>query len=390
MRPLVLALAFLVTTQVAFAQFRSTENTSFRTITNVVIPADILVPTVVEIPMSENESTLKQFSVIQSGTDKQVAYYYSSRVSRTPETVVVSDLNGLVISSLSDKNASTEHDFPLVGDQRTSSIIRLKTATPVTSSYFAIVPSANVWAPDSIKVTALDTVTGPQVVSAAKNLRGGDRVSFPSTLASEWEIEIIHSQPLRLREVVLGQDNPITKRENYLRFLAEPGSSYQVYSDSDTWVSVPRPEAGNLRDDSGVVKLSSYTVLKNPDFLDSDTDKDGVIDRLDNCVNLANPDQTDINNNRIGDACDDFDRDGIININDNCPDIPNQNQMDTDGDLIGDVCDDEESRLTEKYAWLPWVGLGAALVTILIMFMMVYKRTEEEVVEAVKSGEETE
>jgi hypothetical protein len=35
-----------------------------------------------------------------------------------------------------------------------------------------------------------------------------------------------------------------------------------------------------------------------------DTDGDGVLDEIDNCLNIANPDQLDANNDGIGDLCD--------------------------------------------------------------------------------------
>ena len=75
--------------------------------------------------------------------------------------------------------------------------------------------------------------------------------------------------------------------------------------------------------------------------------------------------------NGRGDACDDFDRDGVINSKDNCPNNPNRNQLDTDGDGIGDVCDREESRVTERYPWLPWLGIGFVALVLLGLFVMV-------------------
>lgn len=75
-----------------------------------------------------------------------------------------------------------------------------------------------------------------------------------------------------------------------------------------------------------------------------DSDNDGVLDALDNCPEIFNPDQEDSNANGIGDACDvvienDSDMDGIVDSEDNCPEVANPNQADLDGDGIGDFCD---------------------------------------------------
>jgi hypothetical protein len=51
-----------------------------------------------------------------------------------------------------------------------------------------------------------------------------------------------------------------------------------------------------------------------------DADRDNVLDTLDNCKGLANPDQSDIDRDGLGDACDpDMDGDGIPNELDQCP-----------------------------------------------------------------------
>ncbi|MEA2427862.1 MAG: tripartite motif-containing protein 71, partial [Thermoleophilaceae bacterium] len=52
-----------------------------------------------------------------------------------------------------------------------------------------------------------------------------------------------------------------------------------------------------------------------------DADGDGVVDAVDNCRGLSNPDQRDTDRDGRGDACDDdIDGDGIPNAQDRCPD----------------------------------------------------------------------
>ena len=109
----------------------------------------------------------------------------------------------------------------------------------------------------------------------------------------------------------------------------------------------------------------------------NDIDGDGIPNDLDNCPETANPDQSDLDDDGIGDACDpdidgdgvpneedtfpydptedtdtdgdgvgdnadtDIDGDGVLNDEDNCPMVPNSDQADLDGDGIGDVCDSD-------------------------------------------------
>jgi len=85
-----------------------------------------------------------------------------------------------------------------------------------------------------------------------------------------------------------------------------------------------------------------------PDDADDDADGDGVCGDVDNCPDVPNTDQTDTDGDGAGDVCDDcpfdadddLDGDGVCGDVDNCPDVANPDQTDSDGDGAGDACDE--------------------------------------------------
>lgn len=80
---------------------------------------------------------------------------------------------------------------------------------------------------------------------------------------------------------------------------------------------------------------------------DDDIDGDGVPNVYDNCVGFNN-DQLDSDMDGKGNLCDsDIDGDGISNDIDNCPIIPNQDQKDSDGNTKGDVCQSMQNTPSE-------------------------------------------
>lgn len=71
--------------------------------------------------------------------------------------------------------------------------------------------------------------------------------------------------------------------------------------------------------------------------LDADGDADGTKDLIDNCINIANQDQADFDNDGLGDACDlDSDDDGISNELEIASNLDPLNPDDAEGDLDSD------------------------------------------------------
>ncbi len=70
------------------------------------------------------------------------------------------------------------------------------------------------------------------------------------------------------------------------------------------------------------------------------TPAEALDETLDNCDEVYNPDQRDLDNDGVGDACDDDDDgDGVVDGEDSCPTVASPTQADGDGDGAGDLCD---------------------------------------------------
>lgn len=83
------------------------------------------------------------------------------------------------------------------------------------------------------------------------------------------------------------------------------------------------------------------------DACDPDDDNDTVLDASDNCPFLANLSQDNHDNDILGDACDpDDDNDGRLDGIDNCPIDANPNQFNADADALGDACDPDDDNDT--------------------------------------------
>jgi len=330
----------------------------------------ITVPTVAEVPFGSEFMERTQFAVLDITTNVFEPYFFKQEISLNLIPMSIqANVNGGSMNNLIDNNIQTYAEFFLPESAQGRAQIILTSASPITSSSLTILLDNYVALPSSIEIRANVAGVGDKIVVANRRM-DSYTTNFLKTTSNRWTIALIYNQPLRITELNLFQENAAKVGSKALRFLAQPGHDYRVYSDPDRSVTQNLREAGNLSLDRDVLKLPLRPPMNNPSYVISDVDRDGFPDISDNCVTIANPDQKDVNGNGRGDACDDFDADGLINSADNCPDIPNRNQQDTDGDKLGDACDGQESRITEKYPWIPWVGIGFAALVLITLFVL--------------------
>ncbi len=343
------------------------------------VETSVTIPTVVDVPVTDTVFRIRDAVVYEETTKRFQPYVFHSKqtFSRAVATIVTGAEPSMgVVGALTDGNGDTTVEFPV--DENQISILELKVdfSRPTVVSGFLFSLDRYVALPQSVSVSvpSTDGLGAPRTILAQSSLTG-TTVRFPELTASSLIIKLWFGQPLRIREMDFFEEDVRSVNEGSVRFLARPGERYTLYAYSDRGYIAPVGEIGNLRDDTDVKRLSGGELVANPLYRPADSDGDGIIDRTDNCVRIENPDQHDENGNGRGDKCDDYDRDGIVNSQDNCPAHPNRIQTDTDRDGKGDTCDGEESRITEKYVWMPWVALGLGIVVDGGLFISVFRRT---------------
>ncbi len=324
----------------------------------------LTVPTIVEADFDAGDVTgYSNIFGVYDVTQKQfLPYAVVSHAQSAPRIIGISDSAGQTFPELYDKNYSTKRDFNLTSSGINHATLTVRFDSPIQSNALNLFLDNNVTLPTSITISRV--TDGKTIIILNKIKPASTYIQFPTVTTDRFIIEFEYSQPLRITDVSLDSlANQLAKKS--VRFLAQPGSSYAIYVNQE----VPRnsyttQEPPNLYT-SNVKNIGMLSLSQNSSFVPADTDSDKIPNSRDNCPNVSNPDQADLDKNGLGDVCDDYDHDGVINSKDNCPNIPNINQKDTDGDSVGDSCDPDESRLTEKYPALVWFGIGGATLIFL-------------------------
>jgi hypothetical protein len=335
------------------------------------VTPQLKVPTVIDVPFDDATFNLPYMAVVDGfSNDLEPSYFIDKVVQNTiPYTLSTGVPTGDQAALMNDNDYSTFASFPLPPNGTEGMYgIMAKSTVPFTSSSIVFSFDKNVIRPKTI---SLQTRTGSETTTIlAPTAFTADTVVFPQTKADTWIINLTYNQPFRITELKFTQIGASTSHTKSLRFLAQPGKAYTIYFDPDRAVTLPTGESSNLQIATDVSRVAGSYPQKNPTYIQADTDADGILDTIDNCPSVPNPDQKDVNGNGVGDACEDFDVDGVPNYLDNCPNDPNQSQIDSDGDGIGDACDTKESRFTEANPWIPWVGIGFAGIVLIALFAM--------------------
>lgn len=352
------------------------QQSAFRYRAQVEIPV-ISVPTVVDVPVTFPNGLYNGFVLVGSDqliphaslllTDRRdVEVGLIARDEQNPPVESSRMVDGLRETYADFTYDEVYSDEGLLVPERISIDVRAQESISTNAMSFTF--GENSARPKTVRVAIVDE-DGGETVILRERVFPGNTISFPLVDVELFRITFSYLDYFRISDIVFHEKSPEQEVRQVLRFNAMPQQKYFLFYESDQAIAVNTGEQPQLRNAKAQLTGRFLGAEDNPEYKQNDSDEDGIVDALDNCALVANSDQIDRDDNGAGDACEDFDLDGVINARDNCPDVPNKDQRDVDQDGRGDVCDADESRLLERYKWLPGAMVG--LVTIIVVCLMV-------------------
>jgi hypothetical protein len=329
--------SFQVVTFAADSQF-----SDFQSIRNVT---DSKLTTVNRIAVTLPILPEKGYAILETTTNRLQPTFSRSLFELNDIATTIAETSPITTGkdNLKDKDFKTSTRFDFDKSSGYSFVV-LKLDKPINTTSLSYYLDSNVQNPEEIAIQSkLSGGSNEYQTILSRRENSNNSVSFPDTLADTFKVEFFHRQPLRIQELEIGK--PTNKLTGYqIIWLGRPGENYRMYTDSQKYIDLPTEETVNLANiDDTIIPTTLGELETNPDFKESDTDKDTIVDKSDNCPYIFNTDQIDTDKNGKGDICEDKDGDGVLDGFDNCPTFANRSQIDTDANKIGDICEDKDN-----------------------------------------------
>jgi hypothetical protein len=189
-------------------------------------------------------------------------------------------------------------------------------------------------------------------VKAKITLTGSDGNNFEAQVPSLAEAYLVPDGRFHTYSVLLSQNVSVVPNTDPMGTDPEvvsmkentdfTGKTYTGFTFSPSSVALDNPGDSI---DIEFLRIGNYADVSEKDRgCDDKLNPDGFVGPDDNCPLVFNPDQSDSDQDGIGDACEDYDGDQVVNACDNCQTTTNATQADSNGNGVGNACDPSYDR----------------------------------------------